>query len=97
MTGVQTCALPIYTYDTLNRLATLKNPQRNQFTFTYDVLSRRTQLARPNAVNTNYTYDAVSRVTSLLHQFVSHGTTTIDGATYTYDNAGNRLSRQDIR
>jgi RHS repeat-associated protein len=83
-----------YTYDTLNRLATLKNPQRNQFTFTYDALGRRTQLARPNSVNTNYQYDSLSRVTSLLHQFTNkQGTTTLDGALYSYDAAGNRLSR----
>ena len=83
-----------YTYDTLNRLATLKNPQRNQFNFTYDALGRRTQMTRPNSVNTNYQYDSLSRVTSLLHQFTNkQGTTTLDGALYSYDAAGNRLSR----
>jgi RHS repeat-associated protein len=88
-----------YTYDTLNRLLTLKNPQRNQFSFTYDALGRRTQLARPNSVNTNYQYDPLSRVTSLLHQFTTNkgATTTLDGAQYTYDAAGNRLARTDKR
>ena len=86
-----------YTYDTLNRLATLKNPQRDQFTFTYDALGRRTQLARPNSVNTNYQYDPLSRVTSLLHQYTTNkgATTTLDGAQYSYDAAGNRLSKTD--
>src|SRR4029077_5835572 len=71
--------------------------QRNQFNFTYDALGRRTQLARPNSVNTNYQYDSLSRITSLLHQFTTNkgGTTTLDGAQYTYDAAGNRLSRSD--
>jgi RHS repeat-associated protein len=88
-----------YTYDTLNRLATLKNPQRKQFNFTYDALGRRTQLARPNSVNTNYQYDSVSRVTSLLHQYTTKqgATTTLDGAQYSHDLAGNRLSKTDNR
>jgi RHS repeat-associated protein len=85
-----------YTYDTLNRLLTLKDPQRNQFSFTYDALGRRTQLVRPNGVDTNYQYDVLSRVTSLLHQITGKkGTTTLDGEQYTYDAAGNRLSRAD--
>jgi RHS repeat-associated protein len=85
-----------YTYDTLNRLATLKDPQRNQFSFSYDALGRRTQLARPNSVDTNYQYDTLSRVTSLLHQLTGRrGTTTLDGELYSYDAAGNRLSRAD--
>lgn len=84
-----------YTYDVLNRLSTLAfNGQNPGFGFGYDSLSRRTSLTRPNAVNTTYAYDAVSRLTSILHKL---GTTTLDGATYTYDNAGNRLTRTDKR
>ena len=40
---------------------------------------------------TNYSYDNLSRLLSVLHQ--ASGTTTIDGAGYTYDNAGNRTSK----
>lgn len=84
-----------YTYDVLNRLSTVAfNGQNPGFGFGYDSLSRRTSLTRPNAVNTTYGYDAVSRLTSILHKL---GTTTLDGATYTYDNAGNRLTRTDKR
>lgn len=78
-----------YVYDTLNRLQTLTSPQ-GAFGFSYDALSRRTQLTRPNNVTTTYGYDPVSRLLSVLHKL---GTTTLDGATYTVDNAGNRLSR----
>jgi YD repeat-containing protein len=87
------------TYDTLNRLATLKNPQHNQFAFTCDALGRLTQLTRPNSVNTNYQYDSLSRVISLLHQFTpNHGSpTTLDGAQYSYDAVGNRQSKTDKR
>ena|SRR5450631_1365251 len=53
-----------------------------------------TWLTRPNAVNTTYAYDPISRLTSILHKL---GTTTLDGATYTYDNAGNRKTRTDKR
>jgi len=85
----------IYGYDVLNRLSTLAfNGQNPAFGFGYDSLSRRTSLTRPNSVNTTYGYDAVSRLTSVLHKL---GTTTLDGATYTTDNAGNRLTRTDKR
>jgi YD repeat-containing protein len=84
-----------YTYDTLNRLSTLAfNGQTPAFGFGYDALSRRTSLTRPNSVDTTYAYDPISRLTSILHKL---GTTTLDGATYTYDNAGNRKTRTDKR
>ena len=79
-----------YNYDTLNRLATLTNSLTDQFGFGYDALSWRTQLTRPNGVNTNYNYDSVSHLLSVLHQA---GSTTLDGAGYGYDFAGNRTSK----
>jgi RHS repeat-associated protein len=79
-----------YTYDTLNRLSTLTSSLTGQFGFGYDALNRRTQLTRPNGVNTNYGYDSVSHLLSVLHQA---GATTLDGATYGYDGAGNRTSK----
>jgi hypothetical protein len=68
--------------------------QTPNFVFGYDVLSRRNSLTRPNAVDTTYGYDPVSRLMSVLHKL---GTTTLDGAVYTYDSAGNRLTRADKR
>lgn len=47
-------------------------------------------MTRPNGVNTSYGYDSLSRLLSVLHQ---NGTNTLDGAGYTYDNAGNRTSK----
>ena len=79
-----------YQYDTLNRLSALTNSLTGQFGFGYDALSRRTSLTRPNAVNTGYSYDSVSRLLSVLHHT---GATTLDGASYTYDNAGNRIAK----
>ena len=82
-----------YAYDNLNRLTSLSNSWAGSFGFSYDALSRRTQLTRPNGVNTNYSYDNLSHLLSVLHQA---GSTTLDGATYTYDAAGNRLSKTDL-
>jgi len=81
-----------YSYDTLNRLTTLINSATGSFGFSYDQLSRRTQLTRPNGITTNYTYDNLSRLLSILHQ---SGSSTIDGAAYTLDSAGNRTAKTD--
>ncbi len=90
MTDPQNAATS-YVYDTLNRLTSLTSPQ-GTFGFSYDTLSRRTQLTRPNNVTTTYTYDTLSRLLSVLHKL---GAATLDGATYTVDNAGNRTSKTD--
>src|SRR5690348_1965169 len=81
-----------YTYDTLDRLNSLTNSWAGSFGFSYDALSRRTQMTRPNGINTNYSYDNLSRLLSVLHQ---SGTSTIDGASYTLDSAGNRTAKTD--
>jgi RHS repeat-associated protein len=83
-------SITTYGYDTLNRLNGLANSWAGSFGFGYDGLSRRTSLTRPNGVNTSYSYDSLSRILSVLHQT---GSTTLDGASYTYDNAGNRTSK----
>jgi hypothetical protein len=41
-------------------------------------------------VNTSYSYDALSHLLSVLHQA---GSTVLDGASYTYDPAGNRTAK----
>jgi len=79
-----------YQYDTLNRLTNVTDSLAGQFSFGYDGLSRRSSLGRPNGVNTNYGYDPLSRLLSVLHQA---GATTLDGASYAYDNSGNRTSK----
>jgi RHS repeat-associated protein len=85
-----------YAYDTLNRLQTLTPPtaiSSGNFGFGYDALSRRTSLTRPNSVNTAYTYDNLSRLLSVTH---AKSGTTLDGASYTVDNAGNRTAKSDL-
>ena len=86
-----------YSYDTLNRLTTLMPASAfttGSFGFSYDALSRRTQMTRPNNVTTSYAYDGLSRLTGVLQQLSG---STMDGATYTLDNAGKRTARTDQR
>src|ERR1700735_560723 len=47
-------------------------------------------MTRPNGVTTNYSYDNLSRLLSVLHQVSA---STIDGAAYIYDSAGNRTAK----
>jgi hypothetical protein len=68
----------------------LANSWAGSFGFSYDALSRRTQLTRPNSITTNYAYDSVAHLPSVLHQV---GLNTLDGASYTYDPAGNRTAK----
>src|SRR5580700_6784368 len=49
-------------------------------------------MTRPNSVATNYAYDNLSRLSSVLHQLSG---STIDGASYTLDSAGNRTAKTD--
>jgi RHS repeat-associated protein len=51
-------------------------------------------MTRPNNVATNYSYDNFSHLLSVLHQLSG---STIDGATYTVDSAGNRTAKTDNR
>src|SRR5258708_31749860 len=51
-------------------------------------------MTRPNSVSTLYAYDNLSRLQSVLHQLSG---STIDGATYIVDNAGNRTAKTDQR
>ena len=81
-----------YAYDTLNRMTSLTNSWAGSFGFSYDALGRRTQLTRPNNVTTSYSYNSLSRLVSVLHQLSG---STIDGAVYTVDSAGNRTSKAD--
>jgi len=79
-----------YAYDAVSQLTSITDSAAEQFTYGYDALGRRTALNRPNGVNTSYGYNSLSRLLSVLHQ---NGATTLDGAGYTYDNAGNRTAK----
>jgi RHS repeat-associated protein len=51
-------------------------------------------MTRPNSITTSYTYDNLSRLLTVLHKLSG---STIDGASYTLDNAGNRTVKTDQR
>ncbi|MBI5624773.1 MAG: hypothetical protein HY924_13420 [Elusimicrobia bacterium] len=84
-----------YEYDSLNRLVKLTNPQGKVFTFSYDGLGRRSKLTYPNGIETTYAYDASSQLTQILHRRTSDNTA-IAFANYTYEQAGNRTSMEDV-
>ena len=86
-------ATSTYSYDALNRLTGLANTNSGTFGFGYDALGRRTSLTRPNGVDTSYSYDNLSRLLSVLH-----GGGGLPGSTsYTYDSAGNRLTKSAVQ
>ncbi|MBU2540802.1 MAG: hypothetical protein KJ593_02770 [Candidatus Omnitrophica bacterium] len=73
-----------YVYDSLNRLIDITDAlDQNLAHFNYDELSRRTGLDLANGTSSSYAYDLASRLVSL------------DSYSYTYDNAGNRLTMTD--
>ncbi|MDD4910184.1 MAG: DUF4329 domain-containing protein [Candidatus Omnitrophica bacterium] len=83
-----------YIYDELNRLTNVVAPFMGQSgavaSYTYDPLSRRTRLDYPNNTYSLYDYDPASRLTTLTN--VSNSIP--NPYSYTYDNAGNRLTMQ---
>jgi RHS repeat-associated protein len=82
-----------YSYDSLNRLTGLTNTNSGSFGLGYDALGRRTSLTRPNGVNTSYSYDTLSRLLGVLH----NGGALPGSASYTYDAAGNRLTKTAVQ
>jgi YD repeat-containing protein len=83
-----------YVYDSLNRETSLTDFASRTFTFSYDALGRRINLTRPNGVNTSYAYDNLSRLLSVSHVA---GSSTLDGATYSYDAVGNRTAKTSLQ
>jgi RHS repeat-associated protein len=78
-----------YAYDDASRLTTITRGS-SSFTFGYDNANRRTSLGYPNGVNTTYSYDTLSRLTNLTAAISG---TTVTSSAYTYDAAGNRLTK----
>jgi YD repeat-containing protein len=81
-----------YAYDDASRLTSITRGS-NVFGFGYDNANRRTSMSYPNGVDTSYSYDSLSRLTNLS---AVKNPTTITNFTYTYDNAGNRLTKQQL-
>jgi RHS repeat-associated protein len=78
-----------YAYDDASRLTSITRSGQ-VFGFSYDAANRRTSMTYPNGVNTSYSYDSLNR---LLHLGAVKGAGVITDFVYTYDAAGNRLSK----
>jgi RHS repeat-associated protein len=78
-----------YGYNAANRLSSLQNGH-GQITFAFDTLGRRTGLNYPNRLNNTYAFDSAGRLNSIALQDAT--SSTITSTSYTYDNAGNRIS-----
>lgn len=68
-----------YTYDDIYRLKIADHPTQTDEAYTYDKVGNR----KTSAQHSDWTYDANNRITSY------------DGITFSYDNNGNMLSRND--
>jgi RHS repeat-associated protein len=79
-----------YTYDFNNLLTGITTPDVGNFNFAYDANNRRTTRTLPNGTTAAYSYDQDSRLTGIQ---TAKNTTTIDSVNYTYDNAGNRITK----
>lgn len=78
-----------YDFDDASRLSHIYRGATN-FAFTYDDAHKRTGLTFPNGVGTTYAYDTLSRLTGIT---AIKTPTVVASAGYTYDDAGNRLSK----
>jgi RHS repeat-associated protein len=86
-----------YTYDALNRLADIINPQGITVAFNYDAMGRRTSKkifkATPELLSeTAYTYDAAGQLLSITNKA---GAKVVAFDNYQYDANGNRVLKED--
>lgn len=89
-TRVSTAAIPrttTNTYDTLNRLATVTDPNSAITTYTYDDIGNLETITYPSGVTTTYTYDALSRLNLMVH---SKGGLEIERFLYDVNAVGDR-------
>ena len=78
----------LYQYDAMSRLTRLE--QGSAFVvLAHDNANRRTALSLSNGTITNYGYDASNRLINITHNGPAG---LLDGLTYSYDAAGNRVS-----
>ena len=83
-----------YTYDLVNRLTSVEDPELGLTSYSYDANSRQTTVNYPNGVQAAFNYDVADRLTNLSHSSPLSGTIAV--FSYTLDAVGNRLSMQDL-
>ena len=86
-----------YTWDELDRLTEVIDPDGGVTVHSYDAAGNLVELVRPNGVKTELAYDLRSRLVSVLE--LASGGAVLDGEQYTLDAAGNRrhVDRSDGR
>lgn len=84
--------LTSYTYDAGNRLTSVVN-SFGTTTFQYNSTGRMTRQDNPNGTYVTYTYSDVGRLTQISN--FGSDNSIVSSYAYTYDNAGNRLSKTD--
>ena len=73
-----------YTYDELNRLATVTDPLSYVTSYAYDKAGNRIAWNKPDNTTVNYTYDRLDRLATVIAEGIN--------ISYTYDDLGNRLT-----
>ena len=82
-----------YTYDALNRLATVQESKTGTTTYGYDNVGNLQSATTPNGVVHSYTYDTRNRLTNL---GVNKAATAIASYAYTLDAAGHRTGVTEL-
>jgi RHS repeat-associated protein len=82
-----------YTYDSLNRLKTVIDPDCGITSYTYDAVGNRESVIYPNGTAAEYFYDSLNRLKVLLNK-KSNGDT-ISCYTYTLGLSGNRIKVEE--
>lgn len=78
-----------YTYDALNRLSRVLDPEGGLTTYTYDSVGNRASVTYPNNTRTQYTYDSLNRLVRL--ENVRSDGSELSRYDYTLGPAGHRV------
>ncbi len=79
--------LTAYTYDALNRIDTVTDPEGAVTRYAYDEIGNLASVTYPNGVVSTYTYNSLSRLTELVH---TKGATVLAGYLYVVNAVGDR-------
>jgi RHS repeat-associated protein len=80
-----------YTFDNLNRLETVTDPDNNVTTYAYDNVGNRQTVMYPNDTQASYTYDSLNRLTYLENRDLNLNSI-ISSYAYDLGPVGNRLA-----
>lgn len=84
-----------YSYDSLNHLTRIVNPQGKTISFQYDAAGRRTTTDYPNGIRASFAYNVASELSQVVHRRTADNAA-IAFANYTYNSVGAVTSMQDM-